>query len=520
MTDILVFSPPSPRCIPKNLISAELSDISGWLDKQGYEFDQKSLFVETQYQERYKFQQSNLDTRVLEDKDRLLNYLKSGEDETIERKAAELGDFLSVDMYDIVIVAVPGVSTASRGNLSILMSLPILKESRKKDQTTLIVGPSYIGDKRVAELSYIDYLIEGDFENSLKNVLSHEFDNKPLQDSPGLIYEKDGEIRRFKPYRHPIEQKTKPFFKLDILYKHSQTSSLDIPIIRYQLSQRNLKNEGLEKSDFQYKTIDKVISEIYELQKETGSRYLKFRDRNIFRNIDYVERLATRLIQEDLDISWGARCTVPSRNQEFFDKLASSGCSALHFSIGTMSESLIQRLLRPPAPEIVKTDMDRDQTPGKTKDSIKKAHISGIKPFGYFKIGYIGETWEDYFETINFLRETSYLMGAEVGYFCLTTQDRNKFSQDSRYENICFKHSDATPLENLYRPTVSFKNSNETWEESKRRRKLKNRYMQRKADLELFLKNYGRSYPITFIRKMLRKIYTKDYPDITYSFAS
>jgi hypothetical protein len=66
---------------------------------------------------------------------------------------------------------------------------------------------------------------------------------------------------------------------------------------------------------------------------------------------------------------------------------------------------------------------------------------------------------------------------------------------------------------------LSFKDERgEVGQANNKQRLWKERYLQRKINIECFLKNFGREDPLAFIYMQLRKIIYKDYTDLSHEY--
>lgn len=497
MPEIIVFTPPNSDNI-HSLLRKNLGEVSGWLRNKGYNFDQKSLYVEITRQNKLRWSGDSIDLSKLKKKENVENFLAQGNNE-ISQINSKIAKILSIESYEVVLIPVYGgrLSSCKKPLASIL---PFLYEYAD-DKTVVIIAENGI-EEDILGFPFIDYLIEGDFEAPLSSILEHELDKDSLNSDVGIYYNTDGEIHKADDYAHQWEKKSKPYYDKELLEKHSSISAFRKKILRYQIFRQN--SEGT----YETKNAEKVASELSLMCEETGASHVRFRDSDIFQDLDYIQSLAESLTKSENDIFWTCKSSPVLEDQSFFNTLAESGCTALHFDIGTMSESVIER-------------NEDGKSRNQVKHSIRKAYRAGIKPFGYLRVGYPEETWDEYFETINFIRKNTYLMGAAVRIVKepsevqegeqrngqgvennIVESEKNNFLQNAYKENL-------NPVENKY---------TEIKGKSAREKELKRAYMQRTADFHLFVRNYGRIYPYSLVKKALWNISTTDYPDGTYPF--
>lgn len=509
MPEILVFSPPDVYD-SQNLISGNLVNISGILKEKGYDHDQKSLYVDLKHGARFRGQ-SNIDLSALRDDEKMSSYLRGGEDKDIQRTARKLGEELSIESYDIVIAAVFGAPIYSKGYRSIASVIPIIRECGE-DQKVIIAGSCSFEDLELADLPYIDYVIEGDVEIPLENILSHEIDGEELEIDPGIRCFRDGELLKGEPYIHPPDEKPCPNYDSEIVNKHSEISFLDSPVVKYEFGYgcKDPSNyDAVFRDDkYRYKSIEKVVRGLKDIKEDVGVKNFRFADYCLFNDPEKIKEFAKELKRQELDISWSGTVKPLSRPQSFFDLISESGCTALHLDIGTISEKGLEKMERAEKPEMI-------------YDTLEKAYRAGIDPFGYLRIGYPDETREEYEETLNFMKKNPHLMGAQIREVeLLPTQNLPLYRKHEDYDiEILEDPDDRDRAQKLLDCSLDYRYENSEIEETGKQREKRISEAQRHADLHLFLSNYGRTHPVTFTKKIIRKIYTKDHNDITYSFA-
>jgi hypothetical protein len=509
MSDILVFSPPAPASLPQAFENYNLGVVSGWLRDEGYDFDQKSLFVECRYLNRYRFRSDFVDLSVFEP-GRVIDYLQGGEDEEISREANKLADMLSIDSYDTLILPLEGDQITSIRDPRLFIAFPILKE-RAQDKLVVIGGSDLTEDMEFARLSFVDYVVDGDVEIPLGNIFAHEFEGEDLKVEPGVMCERDGELLHGDTYMHPMDMKSKPYFERGILEKFAKTSAFDIPIIPYRLGRGCAQNCSFctyfRDQKYQYKSVDKVVEELKELKEELGTKNVWFADQNIFNDPDYIKELSQRLKREDIEIKWASLGIIISRDQEFFDTLAEGGCTALYHGIESASNSVLHR-------------MQKHQTRAMIESTLEKEYKAGIKPFAGFITDYVNETWEEYFETVEFVKQNPHLMDGEISTLSIYPSERQPLYRDPEEFGIEItgrQEKDWMALNYSY--NLSFKDDRgQMGTAEERRLELKQRYLIRVAKIYLFAKNFGLRNPLTFLQMQLRKLWLKDYADLTHEY--
>lgn len=509
--NILVFSPPVPEYVPQSHESYILGEICGWLKQEGYDFDQKSLFVECRYRNRFRFQNDFVDLSVF-NFDQVKKYLKQGDAE-VSSEAAKLANLLDIESYDAVIVPLQDNQVISTRDVGLLAALPVLKES-SGDHITIIGGDNITEKMELARFSFVDYIIRGDMEIPLNRILGKEFRNQKLDNDIGLMYMKDGDLRKAEPYQHPIEMKAKPYFERDLLDKYAEVTALKKPVIPYKLGRGCSQDCSFctyfEDQKYQYKSVNKVTRELDELSQEIGTDYIRFVDQNLFNNPDYLESVAKSLFESNVGVKWGGLGMIVSRSQEFFDTLSRGGCKMIYHGIESASDSVLHR-------------MQKHQTREMIENTLEKETKANIKPFGGFITDYVNETWDEYQETIDFVKNSDCLLGGEAFSLRIYPTERQPLFRNSEDFGVQLldqsqknNESDWLGMDGHY--NISFKDDKGIKNEAGSRSKIKEKYLQRMIDKHLFFKNYALENPLTMIKLQIRKLYMKDYEDVTYGY--
>lgn len=507
MSDILVFSPPidvSISGVPTNLV-----EICGWLDQEGYDFDQVCLSTLTKSKNKGRLTKDYVDLSLLSNEN-LLEYLEDGEQNDIPEIANRLGDLMDIDSYDIIIVVAPTEFIASHRDFYLMRSLPILKE-RAEDKITIIGNLESKGSKNCVQLPYVDYVIRGDMEIPLNKILDHELENEKLDDVSGLCYTESGEIVDNGKYKHPVNMKATPYFESELIGQLKDYFAFKYPIIPYQLGKGCSQDCSFcslfEDQTFNYKDIDKVVNDIQKIKEKTGSSRIWFTDENLFNDPDYILGLAERLIEENIDIKWAGMSIIVPREQKFFDKLSKSGCVALQHGIESVSDSVLHR-------------MRKSQTKSMIEDVIEKESNSGIKPYGLFLTDYVNETWDEYNETIDFIRNNDDLRGGRVVSLSVYATERQPIYDNPKEHGVSIESKESKNwMREALDQSVKYSDARDLDEEERGKiRKIKEEHFGRKIGYELFLKNYMRRNPLKGLQFQIKCLVGDYKNDISHYY--
>lgn len=139
------------------------------------------------------------------------------------------------------------------------------------------------------------------------------------------------------------------------------------------------------------RNIDYVIEDLRAARKQT--RFIAFRDINIYNNRKNLIELCSRIIEEKIDIRWGAQCPVYVGNdQEVLSLMRKAGCRLLFLGLETLNQKNLDSVHKPFKAARYSENISR----------IKKA---GINVAGYFIFGFDHDTPESFDEVYSFVQD-------------------------------------------------------------------------------------------------------------------
>lgn len=500
MSKILVCSPPVPLRTNMPMVNAGLGAISGWLKQESYDFDQRSLMVDCQYKNRNRWRKDHIDFSVFS-RERVVDFLRGGQDEEIRENSRKMAEMVDIDSYDVILIS-------AESDYALKNIMPMIKEWCE-EKLVVIGGPcTMTNDLEIARAPYVDYGVIGDGEIPLSNILEHELEGKSLESDTGLVYMEEGELIRGDPYEHPLDMKAKPHFDTKMMRKQREMSNPKNVIIPYMLGRGCIKDcsfcNYFDNRNFNYKSIDKVVSEIEELKEEIGSKNFYFADSNILNDPDYVKDLAEEIKRREIDVHWGGQCTIMPRDQEYFSTLAEGGCKTLMHGIESVSDSVLHRMRKGQNKEMV-------------AQTLKREYDACINPVGFFMTNYIGETQSEFWETMNFVAKNRHMVGASVSWFTIyEDDDMPAYAEDEDFgiEAIAPEYEDYVDR-TLQKPGSYIPEGEEASEELKR---LRYRYARRRASLYTYIRNFGRKSPLVLMKSLLAKSMYREANDFAYLY--
>lgn len=242
-----------------------------------------------------------------------------------------------------------------------------------------------------------DFIVEGEGEQTLLQILQAMEKGDDLYQIPGIFY--------FKNLEH-IRNKEQPTIrKLDELpyvdFSDFSFFNYDCPNVLPIMSSRGCPNKCIYCTEMEYwRTFrvysgERVFNEIvYQMRLNPQINFVEFQDSLINGNIAQLKKLATLIIEGNLNIEWKAQAVIRREmDYELFALLKKSGCKSLGFGMETASNEVMIKSGKALARM---TDLAQ---------LVKDAHRAGLFCSYNVMFGLPAETEESHIETLNFLKE-------------------------------------------------------------------------------------------------------------------
>ncbi|MBU4501172.1 MAG: hypothetical protein KKA79_01155 [Nanoarchaeota archaeon] len=155
------------------LVPLGIATLKSFLEKQGYKIDIDDLNIKVDYDTKYSKDrdQKGINLMLFENRERIRNYLKRGNDPEIEEEAEKIlkktnykgYDIIGMSLQDELIFSVIGVS---------LVTAKLIKE--QTGATIVLGGLTYprprVEHQKILNTGYVDYIVEGKGEYTFLNV--------------------------------------------------------------------------------------------------------------------------------------------------------------------------------------------------------------------------------------------------------------------------------------------------------------------------------------------------------------
>ncbi len=283
---------------------------------------------------------------------------------------------------------------------SIYSDLKTAKDAKDAlDAKIVLSGPhvSAMGGKILEENPWIDYVITGEYEQTLLNLVKALEQDGDIESASGHIYQRNGRM---------IANDTSPLADLDEL---PWPARHHLPMYRYNddfgcLPKPNvqmLSSRGcpygcifcvfpqvMYGGTYRKRSPQDVVDEMEFLVDKYNFKAVYFDDDTF--NIDggHVRAVCMEIRQRGIDVPWGAMGRADLMNERILQEMKDAGMCAIKYGIESASQSLLDQSGK-------KLDLKR------AMESIKLTQKLGIKVHLTFMFGLPGETRETAVETLH-----------------------------------------------------------------------------------------------------------------------
>ncbi len=263
--------------------------------------------------------------------------------------------------------------------------------------------------REVALQSHADFIVIGEGERTLYDLVSCLTSGKDFDSIDGLAFKRGSRVRINSrtqfiedidsvpfPARHLVDMNA--YFELNLpqgttsLYKPNTSLITSRGCTAHCCFCATTKFWG---NRFRGRTPEDVVAEIEALIDKYGIREIQFLDDNLTLNKHRAARLFDLMVQKRLNIKW---CTpqglsIWSLDEQLIEKMVASGCYEVTLAI----ESGSQRVLN----EIIKKPLQLSRI----RPIVKKLKSHNIAVHSFFIVGLPGESKEEIHQTFSFARE-------------------------------------------------------------------------------------------------------------------
>jgi len=289
----------------------------------------------------------------------------------------------------------------------------VAKMAKRINENVKVVmgGPhvTFVPERTFEECPYVDFIVRGEGEITFRELVDALEKNKDPSNILGLSINLGDKVKNNPPRPLIKDVDTIPMPSYDLL-----------PMEKYQadgvrfgtvMTSRGCPfNCAFCSSSLQFgkrwrgHSDTKVIEELKYLHEKYGIHEIEFLDDTFTLNKPRTIRIARKIVEEGLDISWSASSRVDIFTEEVAEAMKKGGCHTVYFGIESGSQKTLNFI-------------GKGITPKQSISAVKKAKKQGLNALGSFVIGFPEETKEDIKKTIKFSKK----VGVDYAQFTVAT---------------------------------------------------------------------------------------------------
>ncbi|MEM1818301.1 MAG: radical SAM protein [Nitrososphaerota archaeon] len=286
----------------------------------------------------------------------------------------------------------------------------IVKE-HSPNSLVLLGGPhaTFMAHEVLEECPYIDVVVRGEAEETLKEILERIERGGDLSGVAGITYRAGDRIRENPPrgFIDDLDSLPIPAYNLLPMEKYV------VDRVRYAaiVTSRGCPYGCIFcSSSLQFgkrwraHSPERVLEELMILRYDYGAREIEFLDDTFTLKMSRAEEVSRMIVSEGLDISWSASSRVNTFSRSLGEAMRRAGAHTIYFGIESGSDKTLR---------LIGKGIIRRQA----VDAVKAARNSGLNALGSFIIGFPHEREEDIRATIKFADK----VGVDLAQFTIAT---------------------------------------------------------------------------------------------------
>jgi radical SAM superfamily enzyme YgiQ (UPF0313 family) len=189
-------------------------------------------------------------------------------------------------------------------------------------------------------LQYCDYVLRGEAEKSMPQLIEAIQGNRSFAQVEGLSYKRDGEIVHNPLGEHPRNLDELPMVDLSLLRGQHRMHILPLATSRGCPYHCNFCSvTDMFGHRYRVQSIERTMEEL----KLHRGRGIIFYDDNFAANIPHTKKLLTEMIRQNLHISWSAQVRAEvAKDRELLELMKKSGCLALFIGFESVNEETLK----------------------------------------------------------------------------------------------------------------------------------------------------------------------------------
>lgn len=305
-----------------------------------------------------------------------------------------------------IVTFCPDIIIISTTNATILSDIEFMNRIREFHICEFIVKGAIFFDTPLSlletlDLKNINYLVGGEIDTVIGDLVDGIINNTSLENVPGIIYKQDGVFRKtdFATWCDNLDDI--PFPARDLmkneLYPRPDTGE---PMATIQVSRgcpagcTYCLTPVISGKKVRKRSVENIFAEIEECYYKYGIRNFFFKADTFTIDSEWASALCDKIINSELHgkIEFTANSRVKPLDADLLVKLKKAGCFMLAVGFESGSDETLKKIKK-----------------GTTReDNLRAAKLikkSGLPLFGFFMIGFPWETKQDIINTLEFIFE-------------------------------------------------------------------------------------------------------------------
>lgn len=151
---------------------------------------------------------------------------------------------------------------------------------------------------------------------------------------------------------------------------------------------------GIDDRPFRYRrrSADNVLEEMRAIKRRFGVRDIYVYD-EIFTMPGHTERICERMVQEDIGLHWICEGKPDLVRESMLRLMKRAGCAAIYYGVESGDDQILK-------------DVRKGHVSAHAVRAIRMTQAAGMLAAAFVMLGFPGETWRTYLNTVGFLLAT------------------------------------------------------------------------------------------------------------------
>ena len=273
-------------------------------------------------------------------------------------------------------------------------ALQIAEQIKEYDPDRIIVfggpHPTLVYDKLIKNFDFIDYIVRGEGEITLLELLNTLEKNENPGKVKGIVFRNNEDIciTGERELINELDYIEMPDYD-SYLVESQEINSVPIEVGRgCPFSCSYCASSVLWQRKFRVKSVKRIINELEYIYKRYGVTMYYFRHDQIVINRDWLINLCNEIKNKLPNIKWQCSARIDTIDPDLLKVMKESGCVSIEFGLESFSHS-------------IQKSIEKNLLPEKIEKNLEVVIEEGINPILFFMCGFPEETYEDLQRTLN-----------------------------------------------------------------------------------------------------------------------